>query len=218
MDNNFKKKKLPGYGKVKELETFYITMDDMDQTSGLRSISLVRDPAIGIMALCFNKQEKIDLQFKALKKEKKIVGFTMIPNLKLYRENEFGEGYNLVFTEDIIKRLVDKFNKGNNNKSVNIEHKDNMVNGFISANWIVADKEFDKSRHYGFKNIIPGSHFMEVQVEDQDFWDSYVEKEPLGFSVEGIFGVEAKPQKFSLEQFSDDEIKELFFEIFKDFK
>lgn len=214
--DNFKRKKLPGYGKVKELETFYITLDDFDETSGLRSISLVRDPAIGIMALCFNKQEKVDLQFKAMAKEKKIVGFTMIPNLPLYRENEFGEGYNLVFTQDIIKRLVDKFNKKNNNKSINIDHKDRMVNGFISANWIVADKEFDKSRHYGFKNIIPGSHFMEVQVEDQNFWDEYCETEPLGFSVEGIFGVEAKPQKFSIETATDEEIIEIYKEVFKD--
>jgi len=218
MDNNFKRKKLPGYGKVKELQDFYITLDDQDETTGLRSISLVRDPAIGIMALCFNKQEVLDLQFKAMKKEKKIVGFTMVPNLRLYRENEFGEGYNLIFTEDVIKRLVDKFNKNNNNKSINIDHKDRMVDGFIAANWIVADKEFDKSRHYGFKNIVVGSHFMEVQVEDEKFWDEYVESEPLGFSVEGLFGIEQKPQKFSIETASDEEILEIFNEIFKDLK
>lgn len=209
----FKKKKL-GYDVSRPLETFYVTMDDADE-SGLRSISVVRDPAIGVMALCFNKQNQTIMEFAAIQDQRKIVGPTMIPEMDLFRSGPDGD-YNLRFSKDVIKKLVDKFNKNNNNKSINIDHSGRMVQGFISANWIVEDQTYDKSKYYGF-NLPIGSHFMEVQVEDDQFWKDYVKAEPLGFSVEGIFGIDVSPQKFSknyIDTLSDEEVIDHFKKIF----
>ena len=82
--------------------------------------------------------------------------------------------------------MVDKFLKDNNNRALNIDHSNKMVPGFIQGAWIVEDPTYDKSRFYGF-NLPVGSFFIEVKIEDKEFWLSEVKDEGrYGFSVEGL--------------------------------
>ena len=181
------KKKLKKQG----LPTYEIVVDMEDET-GVRLISLVSDPAIELKGMYFNEDEDVELknhQFISNKEEQMIIGPALVPYKKIFRRDaDTGEEYNVVFTPKSIKNIVNKFNRSNNNKSINLEHTDKMVNGYIAENWIVKNSVYDTSRAYGL-NLQEGSWVICVKIEDKQFWDNEVKDKGIyGFSVEGLLG------------------------------
>lgn len=163
----------------------FIDTDDLE--SGIKFISLVADPAIEIKGFCFaNTNPRL---FKlAVNKEKQIVaGPAMIPGKLILREDENGNFFYIRFSREEVKKIFDKFNKNNNSRSINLDHTDRMVPGYIEQFWYVADPIYDKSKIYGF-NLPIGTPFYEVKIEDQKFWESEVkELQQCGFSIQGDF-------------------------------
>lgn len=154
-------------------------------------------------------------EFKAIKEQMKIVGPAMVPHKKIYRKDGDYE-YFVTFSPKTIKKLVEKFNKENNNRSINVDHSAKMVNAYIEQNWIVDDPIYDKSKMYGY-NLQPGTWFIEVKIEDKKFWEEEVkELGKYSFSVEGFLSM--KPQYMSsqiIDEMSDAEILDLAFELLK---
>jgi len=170
-----------------KLPIYNIVMNE--DTEGLEFVSFVSDPAIMEMGLAFNKVKPIH-NFKFNKEKKVVVGPAMIADLPLYREID-GEGFYVVFKKEIIEKLVEKFNKENKEHKINVDHKDVVKQAFIKSNWIKEDEKYDKSLIYGFENIPVGSWFIEVKVDDDEFWQKEIkENGKFGFSVEGMFGIE----------------------------
>ena len=168
----------------KNIPTYKITVNDDDET-GIDLISFVADPAIITKGLAFNKSNK----FQFNKDKQVVAGPALIPDLPIYRfDNELGEYY-VVFEEDTIRKMVAKFKKGNKNTSINLDHTDKMVDAYIQADWIIEDKENDKSNSYGFDLPI-GTYFIEVKVDDATFWNEEIKNgEKFGFSIEGLMGL-----------------------------
>lgn len=141
------------------------------------------------------------MEFKVQKDKQIIVGPTMIPNKKIYRVEGDME-YMTMFSAETIRRIVQKFVRGNNNRSINLEHTNQMVPAYIMEHWIVEDPVYDKSKMYGF-NLPVGTHFAAIKIEDEDFWMREVRgNEKIGFSIEGILGqklVHMAIEKVSLE-------------------
>jgi hypothetical protein len=132
--------------------------------------------------------QKYDFKFN---EEKQIIaGPAIIPDLHIYRyDNELGEYY-VTFERDTIEKMVEKFNKLQKEYKINLEHSDTMVPAFIKGSWIIEDSENDKSRMYGFTDLPVGTWFIEVKVEDRDFWFKEVKtKNRSGFSIEGLMGI-----------------------------
>ena len=112
----------------------------------------------------------------------------MIPNRKILRKDNNGNPYYVLFTADTIRMMVEKFNSQNDNRRLNVDHSSTMVNGYIMQNWIVEDSYYDKSKHYGY-SLPVGSWFVEVKIEDTNFWNNEVkELGKYGFSIEGLMG------------------------------
>lgn len=112
---------------------------------------------------------------------------TMIPDMPIDRSDEWGE-YQVVFTKEVIEKIVQKFFKSRSNHSINFEHTKKMVNAYIMEHWIVEDTYKDKSNLYGFELPV-GSHFMMVKIEDRDFWENEIKNnDKKGFSIEGVLG------------------------------
>ena len=185
---------------------YEITFSD-DDNSGIRLVSLVKDPAIEVNGMFFNKEMK-DYGFKNIKEKQMIVGPGMIPDMRIPRKDDDGDLYFVFFSKDTIKELVNKFNRNNTGKSINIEHSSTMAPAFISQNWIVEDSYYDKSKMYGF-NLPVGSWFIECKVEDKEFWDKSVKEDGLfSFSIEGLLG--QKPSNMNkIDLLTDDEITEI---------
>jgi hypothetical protein len=173
--------------RLEDLPIYEIEVDE-EGNQGIRMISLVADPAISVMGMYFSSDIEKEYRFKSVKEQQIIVGPAMIPDKRILRKDDNDNYYYVYFTKETIKKMVEKFLKDNNNKSLNIDHSNKMVPGFIQGTWIVEDPTYDKSRFYGF-NLPVGSFFIEVKIEDKDFWLSEVKDEGrYGFSIEGLMG------------------------------
>lgn len=177
-------------GKLKQMDPerlplYEIVVDNEDET-GIQLISLVDEPAIITKGMAFSDVSM--MSFKEIEDKQIIVGPALIPNMKLYREDEKYGAYYVRFTPDTIEKLVEKFNKYGSNRKINIDHSNKMVDAFIMEDWIIEDEVYDKSRKYGFE-LPKGTYMIKVKVEDKDFWLNEVKGNgKFGFSIEGLLG------------------------------
>jgi len=199
------------------LPVYEITIEE-DGNQGIRMVSLVKDPAIEVKGMYFSNEEiekEKDFSFKKVGDKQIIVGPAMLPNKKILRKDENDNMYYVVFKPETIRMMVDKFNKENNNKSINVDHTNKMVNAFIQQNWIIEDPTYDKSRFYGFNNLPVGTWFIEVKVEDTDFWNTDIKEEgKYSFSIEGLMGQQLVEMDNQLNKFIDTLTEEELYEIF----
>ena len=192
-----------------------------DDNIGIRMVSLVQDPAIEVKGVALSKYKESKYEFKKIGDQMIIVGPALIPELKIPRDDEDGDLYFIKFSADTIKKLMRKFNKENNSKSINIDHTTERVNGYIAENWIIEDQYYDKSKLYGF-DLPVGTWMICVKIDDQEFWDKKVKEEGrYSFSIEGILA--RSPMKYSAMKYSainiidslnDDELIDIIQELF----
>jgi hypothetical protein len=168
-----------------KLPIYEIVVDDNDET-GISLISLVDEPAIIMKGMTFN--DNTIMSFKEIDDKQIIVGPALIPNMRIYREDEKYGRYFVRFTPETIEKMVEKFNKYGSNRKINIDHSNQMVDAFIMEDWIVEDEVYDKSRKYGFE-VPKGTYMIKVKIEDRDFWLKEVKGNgKFGFSIEGLLG------------------------------
>ena len=202
-----------------KLPVYEIYIED-DDCTGIKFVSIVDDPAIEVRGFAFSDQR--EFKFAAKKDQQIIVGPAMIPNKKIYRyDEETGEEYYVVFTADMIRKIANKFNRGNNNTAVNVDHSNRMVDAFIQESWIVEDAVYDKSKYYGF-NLPVGSWFISMKIEDAEFWkNEVVDMGKYSFSIEGLLGhklvtMRAQPTlEQIIDSLTDEEILDIAEEILK---
>lgn len=152
----------------------------------------------------------------AVNKDKQILaGPAMVPDIEIYRSDETGE-YCVRFSKDTIEKAVEKFAKGNNNTSIDVEHSHQMVKAFVMQHWIITDSTFDASNQYGFKNLPVGTWFVVLKIDDETFWNDQVKgNNKQSFSIEIKAGLKRVKMSESidlqsvLDSLSDDEIIEL---------
>jgi len=210
------KKKEPRYT---DLPVYEIICEE-DGTQGIRMVSLVSDPAIEVKGMYFsNDANEKSFEFKKVEEQQMIVGPAMIPNKKIIRKDSNDDMYYVYFTPETIRMMVNKFNSSNNNKSINVDHSNQMVDAYIQQNWIVEDSTYDKSRFYGF-NLPVGTWFIEVKVEDKKFWSSQIKDEgKYGFSIEGLMNQKLVEMSSSIDEIidslTDDDLIEMFGDILK---
>lgn len=171
--------------RMEDLPVYEIQIDE-EGNQGIRMISLVADPAISVMGMYFSDSIEKEYSFKSVKDKQVIVGPAMIAGKKILRKDDNDNYYYVYFTKETIKIMVDKFLKEDNNRSLNIDHSNKMVPGFIQGAWIIEDPMYDKSRYYGY-NLPIGTFFIEVKIEDKEFWLNEVKEEgKFSFSIEGL--------------------------------
>lgn len=177
-------------GKLKSLDpeklpVYEIMIDDNDET-GISLISLVDEPAIMTKGMAFSQNSV--MTFKEVEDKQIIVGPALIPDMKIYREDDKYGQYYVKFSKETIVKMVEKFNKYGSNRRINIDHSNRMVDAFIMEDWIIDNEVYDKSRIYGFELPV-GTYMIMVKVEDKDFWLEEVKgNQKFGFSIEGLLG------------------------------
>lgn len=200
MKKKFKETDLPIYEAV---------IDEMDESTGFKLISIVRDPAIGVKAMCFSEMDKIEIKLKVVEDKQLLIGPALIPDLKIYRNDQYGEYYT-IFRSEQIRKMVERFNRSGSNKKINFNHSNKMIDAYIMQDFIIEDPVYNNARAYGYDNLPVGTYFIVCKVEDKKFWDSYVKSEGFsGFSVEGLFGM----RLIELSKNFDIEISEIIDEI-----
>ena len=206
-----KKRKVKSIYEEEQFPTFEFVIDEQNINS-LSRVSLVADPAIEVRGMFFQAEKEFQMFSND---EKQIVaGPAMIPNKKILRKDDAGNIYQGYFTKQTIKKMVEIFNKNIKNKPsgvINDEHTNRMVDAYVMGSWIVEDSFYDKSRYYGF-DLPVGTWFLEVKVEDRDFWENSVKGEnKYSFSIEGLMGI--KPTEFARLEKNENEWFQVLNEI-----
>ena len=205
-------------GKIKKMDpeklpTYEIVVDEFDET-GISLISLVEDPAIMVKGMAFNNNSM--MSFKEIGDKQVIVGPALIPDMRIYREDEKYGKYYVTFSRETIEKMVEKFNKYGSNRKINIDHSNMMVDAFILEDWIVEDTVYDKSRKYGIE-VPVGTYMIMVKIEDSKFWNEEVKGNgKFGFSIEGMLGQQlvSLSKDATIDDLTEEDLIQLFSEIF----
>jgi len=159
-------------------------IDVEDSEMGLKTVSLVSDPAIQINWIKFNKQSEIKL---AIQNEDKRIIFTpvLIPNQLIYR-NIAGEEFNLMFDKETIELVEQKWVKDNLSSAVDIEHSSKLIEGVTFFESVLLNNErFATAK--GFEGLPEGTWFLTGKVESDDVWSKIKSGEVNGVSIDGLF-------------------------------
>ena len=159
-------------------------IDVEDSEMGLKTVSLVSDPAIQINWIKFNKQLEIKL---AIQNEDKRIIFTpvLIPNQLIYR-NIAGEEFNLMFDKETIELVEQKWVKDNLSSAVDIEHSSKLIDGVTFFESVLLNNErFATAK--GFEGLPEGTWFLTGKVESDEVWTKIKSGEVNGVSIDGLF-------------------------------
>lgn len=188
-------------------DIYYIDINDEDET-GLDAISLVQHPAIEVDFLCFNEDTK-KIDFSADEDKHILTAVALRADHPIYRRNGDYE-YWVVFTKDVIRKLVTKYAKNNLFNSVNIEHNDYS---FVKSAYMIESYIVDKARGIvpsEFKDIEDGSWVVSYYIDDESLWDVVKNTDALnGLSVQGLFKLVEKQDFASHEDPIESLIDEL---------
>lgn len=173
--------------KKNRIPLYKISIDELDSKQGIQFISLVKNPAISVKGIALS-EEVLSFCFKNIEEKQIILGPALIPNKEILRKTDEGHIYKIVFTEEVIEKLLEIFNRNRESQCINLNHTSDIVPAFINQMWIVEDPEYDKSRIYGF-DVPKGTLMVEIKITDSEFWNEYVKEQGLySFSIEGLLG------------------------------
>jgi hypothetical protein len=154
---------------------------------GVSMIAFTSKPAIKVKGMAFNAA--VPMTFKDDVKMR-IVAPAMIP-MQIYRRDEDGFEYDVQFTAEVIESIHAKFMQDLKNKDIfNLEHDaEEKVPAYILEAWIVDNPKEDKAfSTYGIE-VPKGTLMLVSQVTDKEYYDSLVESEQVGYSIEGFLGL-----------------------------
>jgi hypothetical protein len=179
-------------------------IDEFDESTGVKTISIVDSPAIESDFIAFDKEE---IEFVELAAHKQILaGLALIPNKDIPRTNPKGEKYLAYFSETGIEKIRNKFHKQLMNNRVNVDHKQSdYINAYMVESFIIdSDERLADVKAKGIKNPVMGSWFVAYKIEDIEVFNKALIGELNGFSVEifikGMFESETEKALKALEE------------------
>lgn len=186
------------------MKVFYIKVNDEDFT-GIDAISLVEMPAVQKDFLCFSEDNQpARMNFEMSKQI--ITGVVALADTPIVRYSEQYGQYYVVFTKEVIRKMVEKFAKMDLFKSVNLQHNnEKFVDGIYMIESYIIDKERGISPKE-FSDVPDGSWIVSYKCENQGLWAEIISGNKLnGFSLQGKFELqECFKQVFGKEETFDE--------------
>lgn len=147
----------------KNLPIYMAVIEDVDE--GIYSISLVDEPATQKNFVCF-KEDKEFQTFSIQDEEQHIIsGVVMTANTPIYRRNEDGFEYYLIFSPETIKLMSEKLFADNNQNRIDILHNGQPVNGLYLLELFIKDSSKGISPTY-LEDIPEGSLIASYKVRN----------------------------------------------------
>ena len=178
---------------AKDLPLYKITIEEEyseGEDLGIDMIAFTSKPAVMVKGMAFKAVENF---FFKDEPKMRIVAPAMVP-MNIYRNDE-GEEYFVQFTEQEIENIYSKFMQDLNNQNLfNLEHTDKKVPAYILEAWIVDNPKEDKSfSTYGIE-VPKGTLMLTAQITDKEYYQELVNKDQVGFSIEGFLGLKLSNQ------------------------
>lgn len=192
---------------MEELPTYKITIDedynDGTEPLGIDAIAFTANPAVLVKGVAFSSQKKLAF---ADDKKYRITAPAMIPMEIYRRDDEMGEYY-VEFTEQEIDTIFKDFMQDLNNRDLfNLEHEgEKIVPAYLLEAWLVDNPNTDKAKTTFGIDVPKGTLMVTAQVTDTDYYNSLVENNAVGFSIEGFLGLKLSNHKHKYMQLPDGE-------------
>lgn len=171
-----------------ELPTYKIVINMDDDVTGMTAVSLVEHPAIEVPFLCFETEKQ---SFQLNNDKRIITGPAILADTPIYRNSPSRGEYQVVFTKETIRQIVEKYAKNQLFNVVNLQHnEDTFVNSCYMVESLIIDKERGICPNE-FKDIPDGSWIVSYKVDDDALWNEIKNGKHLnGFSIEILSEVE----------------------------
>lgn len=183
---------------------YNLEIDPEDET-GMSTISLVADPAVEYNFLLFDKDNRRPMHLYCNNEERIVTGISLLADTPIYRDHApYGQHY-VVFSKKLIKDMLLKFMKLQNNSSVSVNHTGTNIKGVTLIECYIINKDRGIVP-IEFKNVPDGSLITSYKIEDDEIWSKVKAGEYKGFSIEGCFTYDETQKEIeTIEEF----IKEL---------
>ena len=111
----------------------------------------------------------------------------ILADTPIYRNNKaYGEHF-IVFTREVIKKIVERYSKNNLLNSVNLQHRgDQFVDDVVMVESYFVNHERGIVPTE-FSNVPDGSWIVSFKVNNKEVCNKMLEKEFNGFSIQGWF-------------------------------
>ena len=171
----------------KNLPIFYAEINSEEE--GIFAISLVEFPATQRNFVCFNEDKAIQL-FSIQDEEEHIVsGVVMSANTPIYRKDEKGFEYYLVYKPETIKLMAEKMLIDNTQNQVDLMHNGQLVGSVNLIELFIKDSSKGIVPTY-MEDVPDGSLIATYKVRDEKIWKAIKSGELNGFSLAGLFSIE----------------------------
>jgi hypothetical protein len=164
-----------------------IVGDDVE--TGMITISLVDAPAVEVDFLYFNEDKK-PLSFAVEDEEqRKVLGVVMTADSPIYRRDDSGYEYYIVYDRQTIEKMAEKYLRYNKQNNVDLNHSFELEEGIYLNEFFIKDtaKGINPT---GFEQVNDGSLFAIFHVVNDDVWNAIKEGTFKGFSLSGYFDSE----------------------------
>lgn len=198
----------------KNLPLYEALINDLED--GIFAVSLVSTPATESNWQCFSKEE----QMYSIENEEEhiITGVIMLANTPIFRRDDSGYEYNIVYTPETIKLMSEKMLKDMAHNQIDIEHQGNILPaGTVNLVEIyIKDSEKGISPNF-LKDIPDGSLIGSYKIHDDVLWNMCKEGTLHGFSLAGWFDVkefkDKKKSKYSMIEKIKEKLSQLLVEL-----
>lgn len=187
---------------LKDLPIYKATLSSVED--GIYTVSLVDDPAVESNFLMFSKNK---LMFSIDDEEQRIItGCIMRCDFPIYRRDDSGYEYYIVFDKPTIELMAEKMLADATHNNINLEHN---PDAYVQDVYLKELFFKDKSRGIvpkGFDDISDGSLFGTYKVLNDDVWSQIKEGTFKGFSIECYIDaveVEMSKEDTELQLWSD---------------
>ena len=178
----------------KNIPIYEACIDVGDKETGMFVISLVDDPAIERDFLSFSK-DKVQMKYKIVNEEQqKVFGAVAIADKPIYRIDESGFEYYIVFNKQTISKMTEKYFKMGFQNNVDTDHNLKLEDGITLTQMFIKDSE-KGINPIGFEDVSDGSLFAEFHIENSEVWKDIKDGKYKGFSLAGEFFIDEKPNE-----------------------
>ena len=171
------------------LPLFELVIDESAE-AGVKAVALVDNPAIEVDWVAFNEADKNKFNFITESEEKRIVfGALMIPDLQIYRRNQDGYEFNVVFSKDTIYQIRERFMREKRTAETNAQHIASIAfDDVYMVETFIKDSQRGVMPPEQFQDLPDGTWFGAFKVDNDQVWNDFVKTGLFkGFSVEGNF-------------------------------